>query len=321
MKSLVGTRIRNLVLLAALAAIPCFAQINRPVQMVVGYVPGGLGDVVARVVAEKLSIALGQPVVVENRPGASGGIAAQGVARAKPDGQTLLVGQTGEIAVNKSLVKGLAYDPARDFDAVALIGSAPLALVVPASAPYATFKAMLEFAKSKPLAFASSGTGTPGHLAGELLKTRTKADLSHVPYKGAGQALTDVIAGHVDLFFSSLPAAQPHVKGGKLRILALSSAQRSAAAPDVPTVAEHGFRNFDFSLWVGIFAPRGTPKETVEKLNREINRILALPDIKDRLGAQGLEIRPMSADQTTEFVKAEIAKYAGIVEETGVKGE
>src|SRR4051812_37302952 len=206
---------------------------HKAVTLVVAYAPGGTGDVVARLIAEKLVKPLGQPVIVENRAGASGAIGAQSVARAAPDGHSLLVGQTAEVAINQNLMKGLGYDPAKDLLPVALASVVPLALVVQSSAPYATLAEMLQAAKAKQsgLSFASAGTGTPGHFAGELLKLRTGAPLTHVPYKGAGPALNDLLGGHVDLYFPGLPAAMPHVKSGKLKMLALSSARRTSAAP------------------------------------------------------------------------------------------
>ena len=234
---------------------------GRTVHLVVAYAPGGTGDIVARLISDKLAAALGQSVVVENRPGASGAIGTQSVVSAAPDGHTLLVGQTAEVAINQNWIKGLAYDPDKDLQPVALATIVPLALVVPGAAPYATVPTMLAASARKELTFASSGTGTPGHFAGELLKLRTKTNMAHVPYKGAGPALNDLLGGHVDFFFSGFPAAVAQVKAGTLKLLAVSTAKRSPAAPDVPTVAEAaGLADFDLSLWQGIFAPRGTPK-------------------------------------------------------------
>ena len=217
-----------------------------PVHLIVAYAAGGTGDVVARIVAPKLSIALGQTVVVENRAGASGAIGARSVVAAAPDGLTLLVGQTAEVAINQHWLKGLNYDPDKDLQPVALLAVVPLALVVPAKAPYSTMAEFLAALPTGKLTFASAGTGTPGHFAGELLKAKTKGNLTHVPYKGAGPALNDLIGGHVDLYFPGMPAAMPLLKGGLAKVLAVSSAKRSGIAPDVPTVAEshrhEGFR-------------------------------------------------------------------------------
>jgi tripartite-type tricarboxylate transporter receptor subunit TctC len=309
----------------AATALHCSAQSypSRPVQFVVAYAPGGTGDVVARVIAEKLGAALGQSVIVENRSGASGAIGAQSVARATPDGHTILVGQTAEVAINQNLIKNLGYDPDKDLQPIALAAVVPLALVVESRAPYASLKQMLQASRSKSqgLSFASAGNGTPGHLAAELIKLKSHANLVHVPYKGAGPALNDLLGGHVDFYFSGLPATMPHVKAGKLKMLALSSANRSKAAPDVPTIAEAAIAGFDITLWVGMFAPRGTPKEIVGRLNREINQVLGQPDVRERLLREGADIKTLSEDEFATFVKSEIEKYAQIIKETGVKAE
>jgi tripartite-type tricarboxylate transporter receptor subunit TctC len=284
------------------------------VQLVVAYPPGGLGDIVAHALSEGLASALGQPVTVENRPGASGAVGAQSVARAAPDGRTLLVGQTAEVAIDPNLAKNLGYEPARDLEPVALAAVVPLALVVPAKAPYATLEDLLEAARTSPrgLSFASAGPGTPGHFAGELLRLRRTSRLTHVPYDGAGPALEDLVRGRVDFYFASLPSAMPYVTAGKLKILALSSARRSPAVPTIPTVEEAGIKNFDITLWAGIFAPRGTPREMVQRLNQEINQILGRPEVRDPLRRDGAEITPMSADQFADFVSSEASKYAKI---------
>src|SRR5262252_5040416 len=210
---------------------------SRPIRLVVPYAAGGTGDIVARVVADRLGPELGVSVVVENRPGATGAIGTAAVAAAAPDGHTILVGQTGEIAINPHWSKGIGYDPDRDLAPIALATIVPLALVVPGKAPYDSVAAMLKGSHERGLTFASAGTATPGHFAGEVLKARTGADLTHVPYKGASPALNDLIGAHVDLFFSGFPAALPHVKSGALKLLAVSSGKRSGLAPDVPTVA------------------------------------------------------------------------------------
>jgi tripartite-type tricarboxylate transporter receptor subunit TctC len=244
------------------AALPAWAQTfpSRPVHLVVSYAPGGTGDIVARLISDKLAAALGQTVVVENRAGASGSIGAQSVVSAAPDGHTLLVGQPAEVAINQHWIKGLGYDPINDLRPVALATVVPLALVIPAAAPYSTVTDMLRASKGRGLSFASAGTGTPGHFAGELLKLKTGSNLTHVPYKGAGPALNDLLGNHVDFFFSGFPAAWAQVKAGKLKLIAVSPAKRSPAAPDVPTVAEaSGIADFDISLWQGVFAPRATP--------------------------------------------------------------
>jgi tripartite-type tricarboxylate transporter receptor subunit TctC len=296
---------------------------SRTIQLIVAYAAGGTGDIVARSVADKLGAALGQSVVVENRAGASGAIGTHSVTSAAPDGYTLLVGQTGEIAVNQHWLKGLNYDPDKDLVPIALAAVVPLALVVPAKAPYSTLQEFLTTLKTKPkMTFASAGIGTPGHFAGELLKLQFDDNLAHVPYKGAGPALNDLIGNHVDFYFPGFPAAAPHVKSGNLKILALSSAKRSPAAPDIPTVAEvTGIKDYDFTLWAGIFAPRGTPPAIIDRLNNEINKVIADPDVKARLETAGAVVTPMSVAQFKEFVQNESAKYLRVIKDTGVTAQ
>src|ERR1700752_135986 len=263
-----------LVALATAIPLPALAQSfpSKNVHLIVAYAPGGTGDVVARIIAEKLGPALGQTVVVENRAGASGAIGATSVANAPPDGHMLLVGQTGEMVVNQFWMKGLSYDP-QAFAPIALATVVPLALTVPAKAPYATMAEMFKALKEsgKPFSFASSRTGTPGHFAGEYLSAKLPGKLVHVPYKGAGPALNDIIGGHVDMYFPGFPPVMPMMKAGTVKVLPVSSAKRSDAAPEIPTVAEAtGFSDFDFSLWQGFFAPKGTPAEVVARLKSEI---------------------------------------------------
>jgi tripartite-type tricarboxylate transporter receptor subunit TctC len=306
------------------AAAPARADTfpSRTVRLVVPYAAGGTGDIVARVVADRLAGALGQSVVVENRAGATGAIGTQAVTGSAPDGHTLLLGQTGEIAINPHWTKGIGYDPDKDLLPIALATIVPLALVVPGRAPYASVAEMVKLAHERGLSFASAGTATPGHFAGEVLKFRTRSNLTHVPYKGAGPALNDLLGGHVDLFFSGFPAALPHVKAGTLKLLAVSSGKRSGLAPDVPTVAEAAaIENFDIALWQGFFAPRGTPKEVVARLNAEINKILGDSDVRQKLLEAGADVTPLSVDQFAAFAKAEIAKFQDIIQEAGLKPE
>jgi len=326
MLPMLSRTVRHLALLAMLAvtALPAGAQTypSGPVHLVVAYAAGGTGDVVARIIAPKLSIALGQSVVVENRAGASGAIGARSVASATPDGLTLLVGQTAEVAINQHWLKGLNYDPDKDLQPVALLAVVPLALVVPAKAPYSTMVEFLAALRTGKLTFASAGTGTPGHFAGELLKAKTKSNLTHVPYKGAGPALNDLIGGHVDLYFPGMPAALPLLKSGLVKVLGVSSAKRSGVAPDVPTVAETaGMKDFDFTLWAGVFTPHGTPQAIVVRLNSEINKVLNEPDTRQRLVEAGADVEAMSVDQFRAFVDAESNKYLRIIKETGVTAE
>src|SRR5215813_9345455 len=310
--------------LCGLAVLPAQAENfpNRAIKLVVPYAAGGTGDIVARAVADRLASVLGQSVVVENRAGATGAIGTQSVAAAAPDGHTLLVGQTGEIAINPHWNKNIGYDPDKDLVPVALATVVPLALVVPGKASYTTMSEMLQAARERGLSFASAGTATPGHLAGEVLKFKTGSDMTHVPYKGAAPALNDLLGGHVDMFFSGFPAATPHVKAGNLKLLAVSTGKRSGIAPEVPTVAEAaGIQGFDIALWQGFFAPRATPSEVQTRLNAEINKILNEPEIKQKLLEQGADVSPMAVDQFAAFAKAEIAKFQAIINEAGLKPE
>jgi tripartite-type tricarboxylate transporter receptor subunit TctC len=279
--------------------------------------------VVPRIIAEKLGPALGQTVVVETRAGASGAIGATSVLNAPADGHTLLVGQTAEIAVNQYWIKGLTYDP-KDLMPVALATVVPLALAIPGKAPYASMSEMLKAIQTsgKPFSFASAGTGTPGHLAGEYLSAKLPGKLVHVPYKGAGPALNDIIGGHVDMYFPGFPPVMPMMKAGSVKVLAVSSAARSQAVPEIPTVAEAtGFSDFDFTLWQGFFAPKGTPQDVVARLNSEINKILADAATRQKLIDAGANVSPLSIAQFAAFVQAERDKYERIIRLTGVKAE
>jgi len=307
---------------AVFAALPASAQQypSRTVRLVVPYAPGGTGDIVARVLADRLGQALGQSVVVENRPGATGAIGTKAVASAAPDGHTILVGQTGEMAINHHWNKGLGYDPIADFAPVALATVVPLALVAPGKASYSTVAEMLKMSHTRALSFASAGAATPGHLSGELLRLRTKSKMTHVPYNGAGPALNDILGGHVDMFFSGFPPTVPHVKAGTMKLLAVSTARRSSVAPDTPTVAEaSGIADFDIALWQGFFAPRGTPREIVGRLHAEINKLLTQPDVKAKLLAAGADVRTISIEEFATFAKAESTKFLRIIREGGLK--
>jgi tripartite-type tricarboxylate transporter receptor subunit TctC len=310
----------------AFAASSAFAQTypNRPVHLIVNFAPGGTGDIVARLIGNRLAIDFGESVVVENRAGAGGTLGARDVANAPPDGYTLTVAQTPEIAINPYFMKDAGYDPLNDLQPIALGGVVPLALVVPANAPYSTMAAFVKFLRTtdQPVTFASAGVGTPGHLAGELLKLKLNNKMVHVPYKGAAPALNDVVGGHVDFYFPGFPAAVPLMEGGKVKLLAVSSGQRAPVAPDIPTVAEStGIANFDITLWAGFFAPRGTPKAIAADLNAAINKIVLDSDIKTRLQDNGAMVSALSIDQFTAFVHDEIDKYRKIIKDAGLKAE
>jgi tripartite-type tricarboxylate transporter receptor subunit TctC len=297
---------------------------SRPIHLIVNFAAGGTGDIVARLVGSRLSSVLGQSVVVENKAGAGGTLGARDVVNAEPDGYMLTVAQTPEIAINPFFMKGAGYDPRKDLQALALAGVVPLALVVPASAPYSTMAEFVKFLRTtdQPVTFASAGIGTPGHLAGELMRLKLNNKLTHVPYKGAAPALNDVVGGHVDFYFPGFPAAVPLMQGGKVKLLAVSTGKRSSAAPEIPTVAEaSGIADFDFSLWVGFFGPRALPADVAKRLNAAINQILLEPDMKARLQNDGAEVSALSMDEFAGFVRAEIAKYQSIIAAADLKPE
>ncbi|MDP3172325.1 MAG: tripartite tricarboxylate transporter substrate binding protein [Polaromonas sp.] len=296
---------------------------SRPITVLVPYAPGGQGDVFARLIGNRLSQVLKQPVVVENRPGASGALGSRLLAQAKGDGYTLMLGQTGEIAVNGSVMKNPGYDALKDFKPVALVGDAPLVMAAPANAPYNSVQELLLLARDKPdsISYGSSGTATPGHLAGAALAIGTKTKMVHIPYKGAGQAMTDLIGGQVQFFFSSASAVMPHIKGGKVKALAVSTPKRIKALPQIPTIAETGIPGFSFSLWGGYFAPAETPDAVVQFLNQEINKILLEPEIRARFDADSSSIEPGSPVEFASYVRNEITKYVALVKATGVQAE
>ena len=295
----------------------------KPIRIVTPYAPGGTADILSRVVALKLSEAWGQQVVIDNRPGASGMIGADIVAKAAPDGYTLLMAYVAEIAIVPSLFAKMTYDPVKDLAPVTLAAVTPMIFVVHPSLPAKNVRELVALAKARPgqLPYASAGNGSPAHLAFELLQRSAGIEITHVPYKGAAPALTDLLGGHVVMFFSGMPPAMPHINAGKLRAIAVSTAKRSPAAPEVPTVAESGVRDFDISTWFGVFAPAGTPRDIIAKLNAEISRALTLPDVKERLAREGAETAPNSAEQFGKFIQAEITKFARIIKESGARAD
>jgi tripartite-type tricarboxylate transporter receptor subunit TctC len=293
----------------------------KTIRIVTPYAPGGTADIMARLVALKLAEAWGHQVVVDNRPGASGMIGAELAAKAPPDGYTILMAYTTEIAIVPSLYPKMSYDPIKDLAPVALAAITPMILVVHPSLPARNVKELVALAKARPgqLPYASAGNGSPAHLAFELLKRTASIEITHVPYKGGGQALIDTLAGHVVMFFSSMPSAMPHINSGRLRAIAVSTAKRSPAAPGVPSVAESGMRNFDINTWNAVFAPAATPKDIIAKLNAEILRALGQPDVKDRLVREGAEVVPNTPEQFRSFLQTEVAKFAKIIQESGAR--
>ena len=313
-------------LLGALLLIPCLACAQaypaRPVRIIVPYPPGGATDVMARVVAQKLNESWLQQAVVENKAGASGTVGSELVAKSAPDGYTLLL-QGTQHAINLSLYKQLPYDTLRDFAAVAYIAAAPFLLVVHPSVPANSVTELIAYIKTRPggLNYGSSGVGGAAHLAGEIFKTSAGVQLTHIPYKGGAPALTDLLGGQVPIVFDPIPTSLTHVRGGRLRALAISSARRSALVPELPTVAEAGLPGFDVSAWFGLYAPAATPREIVGKLNADVNRVLQLPEVKEKFAALGAESLPMTTEQFELHLRAEIARFARAIKDSGATTE
>jgi tripartite-type tricarboxylate transporter receptor subunit TctC len=295
----------------------------RPVTMVSPYTAGGGADLIARLMAQQLSSRLGQSFVVENRLGAGGVIAATSVAKAKPDGYTLFMATSTQLAIQATLHKKLAYDPATDFQPIALISAVPFVLIVSPTLPVKSLADLLKLAKAKPgeLTFGSSGVGGPPHLYTQLLMTMTGAKMTHIPYKGTSQALNDLLAGTVPIIFCDLAPAVPLINAGKVRALGISSKTRFPTLPDVPTVAEAGVPGFDASAWIMLVAPAKTPKEIVAKLHAEMKAIVALPEIQQKL--VGLGVLPIDSPPTDElqrYVKSEVGRWGDVVRAAGIAG-
>jgi tripartite-type tricarboxylate transporter receptor subunit TctC len=293
----------------------------KPISIVVAYAPGGQGDTFARLVGEKLTAALKQPVVVDNKPGVSGTLGTRLAAKAKNDGYTLLLGQTGEIVVNRLLIKDMGYDPIKELIPVVLIGNAPLVMLAPADAPYNTVAEFIQAAKAKSgeFSYGSVGAGTPGHLSAVALALGAKLSMVHVPYKGVGPLMADLMTNRVQVFFSSASAAMPQIKGGKLKALAVTTPQRMNSLPHVPTVAEAGLAGFSYSLWGGLFAPAGTPAAVVDRLNREVNTILAQSELKARLEADNVAVPKNSPKEFADYVRTESIKFERLVKDADLK--
>jgi tripartite-type tricarboxylate transporter receptor subunit TctC len=292
----------------------------KPLKFIIGFPPGGATDVIGRLMAKKLSDALGQPVIIENKPGGSSNIGTDAVVKSPADGYTFLVNAITN-AINASLFAKLPFDFEKDLEPVALFANVPNILVVHPSVPAKTVKEFIDFAKSRPgqIAYASSGNGTSIHLSGELFKLMAKVDLLHVPYKGSGPAITDLLGGQVQAMFDNMPSALPHVKAGKLRAIAVTSLKRSPSAPDVPTIDESGLPGFDVGSWFGLMAPKGTPKEIITRINAESNKALASAEIKERFLELGAAPAPMSPEAYGDFIRSEIRKWAEVVKVSGAR--
>jgi tripartite-type tricarboxylate transporter receptor subunit TctC len=312
--------------LAALLLLPClaFAQAYpaRPVRIIVPYPPGGATDVMARIVAQKLNEFWPQSAVVENKPGASGTVGSEIVAKSAADGYTLLL-QGTQHAINLSLYKQLPYDTLRDFAPVAYVASAPFLLVVHPSVPANSVAELIAYIKATPggLNYGSSGVGGGAHLAGEIFKTVAGVQLTHIPYKGAAPAMADLLGGQIPMVFDPIPTSITQVRSGRIKALAITSAKRSALMPELPTVAESGLPGFDVVAWFGLYAPAATPKDIVTKLNADVNRVLQLPEVREKFAGLGAESMPMGTDQFALHLRAEIAKFAKAIKDSGATAE
>lgn len=294
---------------------------SRPVRIIVPFPAGGSNDIVARVLAQKLSARLGQQFIIDNRGGAGGNIGAEAVANAEPDGYTLLLTAPPPLTINAALYKSIGYDPAKAFAPVALIASVPIVLAVHPSVAAKSVQELIALAKAKPgtLNFGSSGNGSTNHLSGELLKTMAAIDIVHVPYKGAAPAMNDLVAGHIPMMFDNMPAMLPQVQGKRIHALAVAGAKRASAMPDVPTVAESGVPGFDATAWFGVVAPAKTPEAVLERLRGEIGSILGMPDMRARLAELGAEPGDVSGAAFGKFLADETTKWTGIVRASGAR--
>ena len=320
------TLVRVLAVLVALA-VPGIAHAqpwpSKTMKVIVPYPPGGTSDILARALAPGITAALGQAVIIENKPGATGNVGADFVAKSPSDGYTLLLGDIGSLAISPSVFATLPFDPVKDFAPVVMIAYSPHLLAVHPSVPAKDVKELIALARAQPnsLNFAVSGIGGANHLAGVDFAMRSGIQWTYIPYKGGSQAITDVIGGQAQVLFNGMLATYPYVKDGKLKVLAISSAKRFAAAPEIPTVAESGMPGFETGSWQGIVAPAGTPAEVVNKLHATVTAILATPEMKDRLDKAGAEVRPQTPAQFGAFIRDEKTRWAKVVKESGAKFE
>jgi tripartite-type tricarboxylate transporter receptor subunit TctC len=313
--------------LAAAALAPCFAAAqdtwpSKPVRLILPFPPGGGTDILGRLISERLSASLGQPVVTENRGGAGGNVGAEAAARSAPDGYTIVL-VAPSLAISPSLYSKLNYDPVRDFAPVSLVATVPNVMITHPSVPANTLAEFIQLAKKKPggMNFGSGGSGTSNHLACELFNIVAGVKLVHIPYKGVNLAMQDVLSGQIHLVVIGVPAAAPHIKAGRLRALALVAPQRAAALPEVPTVAEAGLRDFEVTTWYGILAPAGTPRPVVARLNAEIVRVMHTPEMKERLAAMATDPVTSTPEEFADYIKREIAKWGDVVRKAGLKAD
>jgi tripartite-type tricarboxylate transporter receptor subunit TctC len=319
--------LRALPLAAAIAVAPCLAAAqdawpSKPVRLILPFPPGGGTDILGRLISERLSANLGQPVVTENRGGAGGNVGAEAAARSAPDGYTIVL-VAPSLAISPSLYSKLNYDPVKDFAPVSLVATVPNVMITHPSVPASTLGEFIKLAKTKPggMNFGSGGSGTSNHLACELFNIVAGVRLVHIPYKGVNLAMQDVLSGQIHFVVIGVPAAAPHIKAGRLRALALVAPQRSAALPDVPTVAEAGLRDFEVTTWYGILAPAGTPRPVVVRLNAEIVRIMHAPEMKERLAPMATDPVTSTPEEFAGYIKREIAKWGDVVRKAGLKAD
>jgi tripartite-type tricarboxylate transporter receptor subunit TctC len=309
--------------IACSAVAPAFADSwpSKPIRLVVPFPPGGGTDIIGRELAHKVATTTKWNFITENKPGSGGNIGVDNVAKAPPDGYSLVIGQTSNLAINPTLYPHLPYDPDKDLTAISLIGSAPLALVVAANSPYQTLADVVAAAKANPGAvnFATSGNGTVAHLATELFMKQAGIKLTHIPYKGAAQGAMDVIGGGVQLYMSSIPTLIGHIRSGKMRALAVTSAKRVADLPQVPTVAESGYKGFEAVTWFGLLGPAKLPPEVTARLNAEVNKALQSPDLQKKYADQGVDVSGSTPEQFGALIRNDVAKWGKVVKDSGAK--
>jgi tripartite-type tricarboxylate transporter receptor subunit TctC len=312
-------------LLAGFTPLAAFAQANwptKPIKLIVPFPAGGGTDIIARELRNKMT-STGWNIIVDNKPGSGGNIGVDAAAKSAPDGYTLVLGQTSNLAINPTLYSKLPYDPRKDLTPISTVATSPLVLVVSADSPYKTLADVVAASKAKPdtLNYATSGNGTVAHLAMELFQREAQVKMTHIPYKGAAQGANDLIGGLVQLYTSSVPTLINHIKSGRMRAIAVTSATRADDLPDVPTVAESGYKGFEAATWFGVLGPAGMPKDVVAKLNAEINKALELPDFRKRLGEQGAEILGGTPEKFASLIDSEIDRWGKVVKDSGAKAE
>ena len=312
-----------LLLVPSLLPVPVLAQgyPSKPVRLIVPFAAGGTTDVLARLVGLKLADTLGQQVIIDNRPGASGNIGTEMAVKSPPDGYTLVMSFDGTIAINPSTYRKLPFDTQKDLAPIANVAQLPLIMVVHPGVPAKSLAEFVAYAKANPgrINYSSAGPGSTGHLTGELLRARAGIELVHIAYKGGGQAVQDLLGGQIQMLMTGLPTVEGHLKGAKLRALGFTAAKRLAGAPDVPTFSEAGYPGFVVASWYGLFAPAGTPADIIRRLNADINKILQLPEVRERLASLGVEGTGGTPEQFSETIKADIARWAKVVNDAGIR--